>query len=121
MEYRALNLSGMLEKFSDHWAPRIISGFNNYYIKLVKVKGEFVWHSHAETDELFLVLEGNLEIHLRDGVVKLSRGEMFIVPKTVEHKPVAEDECRLMLIEPAGTLNTGEVVNERTAPEDVWI
>jgi mannose-6-phosphate isomerase-like protein (cupin superfamily) len=121
MEYKAINLQDKLERFSEHWAPRIISLFNDYHIKLVKVKGEFVWHDHPETDELFLVLDGSLTILFRDGQVALNAGEMFIVPKGVEHKPVAEEECHILLIEPAGTINTGNVVSELTAKDDVWI
>ena len=122
MEYQSISLSEKLANFSEHWKPKIISSFNDYRIKLVKIKGEFVWHHHAETDELFLVLEGNLEIHLRDGKVSLEAGEMFVVPKGVEHKPVAAEECQLMLIEPAGTVNTGNVQDAAmTAEEDVWI
>ncbi|MBI3739758.1 MAG: cupin domain-containing protein, partial [Chloroflexi bacterium] len=116
-----LNLKEKFSKFSDHWAPRIISGFNDYHIKLAKVQGEFVWHDHKDTDELFLVLDGSLTIMLRDGEVTLNAGEMFIVPKGVEHKPVAESECHILLIEPAGTVNTGEVASELTAKDNVWI
>jgi len=94
---------------------------NNYHFKLAKVQGEFVWHDHSETDEMFLVVKGRLEIHLRDGIVPLNEGEMYIVPKGVDHKPVAEQECHILLIEPAGTVNTGDVVNEKTSENDVWI
>ena len=121
MEFTSINLEDKLGKFSDHWVPRIISQFNNYHIKLVKVIGEFTWHDHSETDEFFLVLDGCLEIHLRGGKVKMEAGEMFVVPKGVEHKPVAEKECHLMLIEPAGTINTGREVNALTVQENIWI
>ncbi|HEX9840818.1 MAG TPA: cupin domain-containing protein [Anaerolineales bacterium] len=94
---------------------------NDYHFKVVKVQGEFVWHDHPETDEVFIVLKGQLEIQFRDGKVLLHEGEMFVVPKGVEHKPVAEKECRMMLVEPAGTINTGDVIDEKTAPNDVWI
>src|SRR5262245_39799312 len=104
MEYKAINLQEKLGKFSDHWAPRIISQFNDYHIKIAKVQGEFVWHDHKETDELFLVLDGSFKIMFRDGEVNLTPGEMFIVSKGVEHKPVAEKECHILLIEPAGTV-----------------
>ena len=116
-----INLKDKLGRFSDHWAPRIVSQFNDYHIKLVKVEGEFVWHNHPETDEFFLVLHGSLEIYLRDGKVKLNEGEIFVVPKGMEHKPYAEKECHLLLIEPAGTINTGGVIDELTAKDDVWI
>ena len=94
---------------------------NDYHFKLAKVQGEFVWHDHPATDEVFIVLNGQLEIHFRDGHVVLNEGEMFVVPKGVQHKPVAENECHILLIEPAGTVNTGDVVNEKTAPNDIWI
>ena len=121
MEYKAINLQNKLEKFSDQWAPRIIAQFNDYHIKLVKVKGEFVWHDHKETDELFIVLKGTLDILFSEGKTTLNAGEMYIVPRGVEHKPVAEQECHILLIEPAGTINTGEVVDALTAKEDVWV
>ncbi|NJC95269.1 MAG: cupin [Anaerolineales bacterium] len=121
MSYQSINLPEKLSKFSEHWSPRIIAQMNDYYIKLAKVQGEFVWHDHPETDEMFLVLNGSLDIHFRDGVVTLNAGEMYVVPKGVEHKPVAERECQIMLIEPAGTVNTGDVVDEKTAPNNIWI
>jgi mannose-6-phosphate isomerase-like protein (cupin superfamily) len=121
MPYQPINFQEKLTKFSDHWSPRIIAQMNDYHIKLAKVQGEFDWHSHPETDEMFLVVKGNLDIHFRDGMISLNEGEIFVVPKGVEHKPVAAMECHIMLIEPAGTVNTGGVVNERTAPNNVWI
>ena len=121
MEHVSINLQEKLSKFSEQWSPRIIAQMNDYHLKLVKVQGEFVWHSHPETDEVFLVVKGKLDIHLRDGKVTLGEGEIYVVPKGVEHKPVAEAECHILLIEPAGTVNTGDAVNERTAPNNVWI
>ena len=121
MNYQSLNLQEKLAKFSEHWSPKIVAQMNDYHFKVVKVQGEFVWHDHPETDEVFLVLKGQLDIHLREGKVTLQEGEMYVVPKGVEHKPVAESECHLLLIEPAGTVNTGDVVSENTAPTDVWI
>jgi len=94
---------------------------NNYHFKLAKVQGEFIWHDHPETDEVFIVVKGHLDIMFRDGEVSLYEGEMFVVPKGVEHKPFAENECHILLIEPAGTVNTGNVVDEKTAPNDIWI
>ena len=94
---------------------------NNYLFKLVKIQGEFIWHVHAETDEVFIVIEGNMEIHFRDGKVTISTGEMFVVPKGTEHKPYAANECKIMLVEPAGTVNTGDTKSEFTARNDVWI
>jgi len=116
-----LNLQEKLSKFSEHWSPRIIAQMNDYHFKVVKVQGEFVWHDHPETDEVFIVLHGSLDIHFRDGKVTLNEGEMYVVPKGVEHKPVAGSECHILLIEPAGTVNTGDVVSEKTAPHDDWI
>ena len=121
MDYQPINPQEKLAKFSKHWSPKIIAQMNDYHFKLAKVQGEFVWHDHPETDEVFLVLKGRLEIHFREGKVTLDEGEMYVVPKGVEHKPVAESECHIMLVEPAGTVNTGDVVNERTAENDVWI
>lgn len=94
---------------------------NDYHFKPVKIKGDFVWHSHAETDEVFIVIEGSMQISLRDGQVTLNAGEVFVVPKEIEHKPFAANECKLMLIEPIGTVNTGDAGGERTARNDTWI
>lgn len=121
MNYQPVNLQNKLTRFSEHWSPKIVAQMNDYHFKVVKVQGEFVWHDHPETDEVFLVLNGQLEIHFRDGRVILREGEMFVVPKGLEHKPVAESECQILLIEPAGTVNTGDVVSEKTARNDVWI
>lgn len=103
----AINLSEKLATFCDHWQPRTVAHFNDHDIMVVKAKGEFVWHSHAETDDLFLVLDGHLTIALRDGSVRLSPGELVVVPRRVDHRPIAEGECHLLLIEPTGTPNTG--------------
>ena len=121
MEYSSINLQEKLSKFSEYWSPKIIAQLNNYHLKLAKVQGEFVWHDHPETDEVFIVVKGQLDILFRDGKVSLNEGEMFVVPKGVEHKPVAENECHILLIEPAGTVNTGDVNDTLTAPNDVWI
>ncbi|MBL8098620.1 MAG: cupin domain-containing protein [Anaerolineales bacterium] len=121
MQYNSINLQQKLNLFSEHWSPKIIAQLNDYQLKLAKVQGEFVWHDHPETDEVFLVVKGQLTILFRDGEVKLNEGEMFVVPKGVEHKPVAENECHIMLIEPAGTVNTGDAESNLTAPNDVWI
>lgn len=104
----AIDLSEKLASFSDHWSPRAITQFNNCDVMVVKVKGEFVWHSHADTDDFFLVLKGNLAIQLRDRTISLGPGQMYVVPKGVEHRPVATEEVHLLLIEPAGTPNTGD-------------
>ncbi|QSB21865.1 cupin domain-containing protein [Pseudomonas sp. 15A4] len=94
---------------------------NEYQFKLARLEGEFLWHSHADTDETFIVLEGRLRIDFREGFVELNAGELYVVPKGVEHKPYAEKEVKLMLIEPSGVINTGSDTNERTAQNDVWI
>jgi mannose-6-phosphate isomerase-like protein (cupin superfamily) len=109
-----VNLSEKLALFSDLWSPKIVGELNGQHVKLVKLKGEFVWHNHPGEDELFLVLRGALAIHLRERVIHLREGEFFIVPRGVEHKPVAEDEAHVLLLEPVSTLNTGNVRNERT-------
>jgi mannose-6-phosphate isomerase-like protein (cupin superfamily) len=116
-----INFHEKLSLFSDLWSPRIVARMNDYHFKVVKIQGEFVWHEHPETDEVFIVLKGQLEIQLRDTSVLLNEGEMYVVQKHVEHKPVARDECHVLLVEPAGTINTGNVVDEKTAPNDVWI
>ena len=121
MNYQPINLQGKLSKFSEHWRPKNIAQMNDYHFKLVKIQGEFVWHSHADTDEVFIVLDGSMDIHLRDGKVTLTSGEMFIVPKGAEHMPYAASECSLLLIEPVGTINTGDASGDRTVLEPLWI
>jgi mannose-6-phosphate isomerase-like protein (cupin superfamily) len=121
MNYQSINFKEKLAKFSEQWSPKIIAQMNDYHFKIVKVQGEFIWHDHPDTDEVFVVLKGQLEIQFRDGSVLLKEGEMFVVPKGLEHKPVAEQECYILLVEPAGTVNTGDIVSERTAANDVWI
>jgi len=109
-----INLSEKLSRFTDHWSPKIIGELNGQQVKLAKLKGEFVWHAHEEEDELFLVLKGRLVIQLRDGDIVLDPGELAIVPRGVEHRPVADEEVHVLLFEPASTLNTGTLRNERT-------
>ena len=108
----SINLQEKLSKFSDHWAPKVIAEMNDYQFKLVKVEGEFIWHNHPDTDEVFIVIEGEMKIEFEDGTVELSQGEMYVVPKGVMHKPVAENECKIMLVEPRGVVNTGEEDSE---------
>jgi mannose-6-phosphate isomerase-like protein (cupin superfamily) len=108
MSAQAINLNDKLALFSEHWSPKVVSQFNGHDVMVVKVKGEFVWHSHPETDDFFMVLKGQLRIELRDGVVTLGPGELYVVPRGIEHRPVAEDEVELLLIEPVGTPNTGD-------------
>ena len=121
MNYVPLNFREKLAKFSDQWAPKVIAEMNDYQFKLVKVQGDFVWHDHKDTDEVFIVLDGQVTITFRDGAVELSAGEMFVVPKGVEHKPFAEHECYLLLVEPRGVINTGDGGGEKTADNDVWV
>jgi mannose-6-phosphate isomerase-like protein (cupin superfamily) len=103
-----INLSEKLKQFSDHFAPRTVTQFNGHDVMVVKLQGPFVWHKHDDTDDFFLVLEGTLDIELRDRIVTLRAGEMYVVPKGVEHRPVARNEVHLLLIEPTGTPNTGD-------------
>lgn len=117
----SINLAEKLEKFSDHWAPKIIAQMNDVQFKLAKIQGEFVWHSHAHTDEVFIVLKGSMAIRFRDRSVRLSQGELCVVPRGVEHKPFADEECHIMLVEPAGTVNTGDAGGALTAGDDDWI
>jgi len=121
VDYAPISLRDKFEKFHETFSPKVIARMNDYEFKLARVDGEFVWHSHADTDETFLVIDGTLVIELRDGAVSLSAGEMFVVPRGVEHRPRASAECKIMLIEPAGTVNTGDAGGDRTAPNDVWI
>lgn len=114
-------LSEKLFSIKEYWSPKIVGELNGQHVKVVKLKGSFVWHHHEDEDELFLVLKGILKIHLKDKTVHLNEGEFFIVPKGVEHKPAADDEVHLLLFEPAGTLNTGNITNELTVanPEKI--
>lgn len=123
MDYQnqAININNKLSKFNEYWSPKVISEMNDYQFKLVKLLGDFVWHSHNDTDEVFIVIEGEMKIEFRDGEVTLSKGEMYVVPKGVEHKPFAEKECQVMLVEPKGVVNTGDHQGELTAENDVWI
>ncbi len=119
--YNCINFRDKLSLFDDHFSPRVIAEMNDYQFKLVKAEGEFVWHDHPETDEVFIILEGSLDIEFRDRKVTLNSGEMFVVPKGVEHRPVAKQECHLLLVEPKGVVNTGGSGGELTAQNDVWI
>lgn len=116
-----INLKDKLAKFSDHWSPKVIAELNDYQFKLVKIQGEFVWHNHPDTDEVFIVIEGSMKIEFENETVQLNEGEMLVVPKGVEHKPYADSECKVMLVEPRGVVNTGDADSELTADNDVWI
>lgn len=119
--YSPINLRAKLARFTDHWAPRVVAEMNDYQFKLAKIQGEFVWHRHDDTDEVFIVIDGRMAIEFRDGRVELQTGEMFVVPRGTEHRPVAADECRIMLVEPRGVVNTGAAGGAYTAPNDVWV
>ena len=111
----AVDLDEKFDLFSEHWSPKLVARLNDYEVKLVKVKGEFVWHTHEDTDELFLVVEGRLTIQLRDRDVTLGPGQLFVVPRGVEHCPRADDEVKVLLLEPSGVVNTGDAGGELTA------
>jgi len=117
----AINFSEKFSKFSEHWSPKIIARMNDCHFKLVKFRGEFVWHEHIDTDEAFIVLDGEMVMHFRNDDVPVKKGEMIVIPKGVQHKTSAKDECRVMLVEAAGTVNTGDAGGDKTAPTDSWI
>jgi len=121
VDYQAINLANKLNLFSEQWQPKVIAEMNDYQFKFVKLEGDFVWHDHPDTDETFLVLEGEVRIDFRDGAVTLKEGELYVVPKGVEHKPFAEREAKVLLIEPKGVVNTGDAEVDMTAENDVWI
>ena len=121
MNYTSINFQQKFALFNEQWKPKVIAEMNDYQFKVVKLQGDFIWHDHKDTDETFIVLEGDLRIDFRDGAVHVSTGEMFVVPKGVEHKPYTEQEVKLLLIEPRGVRNTGQEGGERTAANDDWI
>ena len=116
-----INLQDKLSLFSEHWTPKIVEELNDYQIKLVKIQGEFVWHNHPDTDEVFIVIEGSMNIEFENETVQLNEGEMLVGPKGVVHKPYADSECKVMLVEPRGVVNTGDADSELKADNDVWI
>jgi mannose-6-phosphate isomerase-like protein (cupin superfamily) len=118
MAHHGINLAERFSRFTEQWSPKVVARLNDYEIKIVRIQGEFVWHAHDDTDELFLVLAGELTIRLRDGDVVLSAGEMYVVPRGVEHCPVATDEVQAVLIEPTGVVNTGDTGGPLTAGYD---
>lgn len=119
--HEAINLADKLARFSEHWSPRVIAEMNDYQFKLVKLQGEFVWHTHEHTDEVFMVVHGRMQIGFRDRDVDLGPGEMVVVPRGVEHITRAEHECHALIIEPRGVVNTGQAGGELTAKNDVWV
>ena len=118
---KPINIYSKFNKFDDYWSPKVISEMNNYQFKLVKIKGEFVWHNHKYTDETFIVIEGAMLLKFRDKDIELSAGEMFVVPKGVDHKPYAANECKILVIEPRGVINTGNAGGELTINEEQWV
>jgi len=121
MKREAISFQQKFSLFTDQWQPKVVAEMNDYQFKVVRLEGDFIWHDHQDTDETFIVLEGKLRIDFRDGAVNLSAGEMFVVQKGVEHKPFADGEVKLLLIEPRGVTNTGTETSDRTAQNDVWI
>ena len=118
---KKINLEEKFAMFNEHWTPKIITELNDYQIKIVKVEGDFVWHDHSDTDEFFLIIEGTLFIEFEGETMELNAGELYVVPKGVQHRPYALEECKVMLIEPRGVVNTGEAESDLTATNDVWI
>lgn len=121
MRNRAVDIAERMSRVTTQWSPKVIARLNDYEIKAVKVQGEFVWHTHPDTDELFLVVDGELTIQLRDGDVSLRPGQLYVVPRGVEHCPRATGEVQALLIEPTGTVNTGDAGGSRTAAYDDWL
>ena len=122
MIQKSINFKNKFEKFNDYWSPKVISEMNSYQFKLVKVNGEFIWHKHTDTDEAFIVIHGKLTIQFRDRKVDIDEGEMYVVPKNTEHKPMALNECHIMIIEPKEVKNTGNKTDaDLEAENDIWI
>lgn len=121
MDAKVINFKEKFTLFAEYWSPKIVAQMNDYHFKIAKIQGEFVWHKHDETDETFIVIAGKMRIDLRDGTAFLQTGEMIVVPKGMEHKPIAEEECHILLIEPAGTVNTGDTGGEMTVEKVEWI
>ena len=116
-----INLQSKFKLFSEHWSPKVIAEMNDYQFKLVKIKGEFIWHKHKDADEVFIVIEGSMGIEFKDRTIELNKGEMFVVKKSEEHKPFSIKECKVLIIEPRGVINTGDSGGELTSANDVWI
>ena len=118
---KKINLKSKFQKFTDQWSPKVIEEMNDYQFKLVKIENDFTWHKHDDTDETFLVIEGKMGIEFEDQTVELSEGEMIVIPKGKKHKPYADKEAKIMIIEPKGVTNTGDVINDFTAENDQWV
>ena len=117
----AINLTDKFSLITEQWDPKVIAQLNDYHLKIAKIEGEFIWHSHPDTDEVFLVVEGCLTIHLRGEDLQLEKGELCVIPRGVEHKPAALQECQILMVEPAGTLNTGDAGGDRMVEDVEWI
>ena len=118
---KPINIQSKFELFNEHWSPKVIAELNDYQFKLVKIKGQFTWHEHKETDEVFLVIEGSMGIEFKDNTLTLKEGEMIVVKKGEQHKPFAFEECKVLIIEPRGVINTGDSGGDLTSENDVWI
>ena len=118
---KKINLKSKFQKFTDQWSPKVIEEMNDYQFKLVKIENDFTWHKHDDTDETFLVIEGKMGIEFEDQTVELSEGEMIVIPKGKKHKPYADKEAKIMIIEPKGITNTGDVTNDFTTENDQWV
>ena len=118
---KKINLKSKFQEFTDQWSPKVIEEMNDYQFKLVKIENDFTWHKHDDTDETFLVIEGKMGIEFEDQTIELSEGEMIVVPKGIKHKPYADKEAKIMIIEPKGVTNTGDVTNDFTAENDKWV
>ncbi len=121
MPNSAINLLEKFRLFNDFWQPRVVAELNDYQVKLARIEGEFIWHDHADTDELFICLEGRLTLEMHDGNVDLGPGDLYVVPRGVPHRPVAHGECKILLLEPRGVVNTGSEESDRKAENDRWI
>ena len=118
---KKINLASKYKRIKEHWSPKVVAEMNDYQFKLAKIKNDFIWHSHEDTDETFIVMEGKIYIEFEDETVELSEGEMIVVPKGKKHRPYADEEAKIMLIEPKGVRNTGDIVSDLTSDDNQWI
>ena len=118
---KKINIKHKFLNLSEYWSPKVLAEMNDYQFKIARIKGEFIWHNHSETDEVFIVIEGSMKILLKGETIQLSKGDLYVVPKGMDHKPVAEKECKLMLVELKGTKNTGSETHKLTAEDNQWI
>ena len=118
---KKINFKSKFDKFNDHWSPKVIAEMNDYQFKLAKIKDDFIWHEHKDTDEVFIVISGVIWIEFKDETIQINTGEMIVVPKGTKHRPYATEEAQIMLVEPKGVVNTGDIESDLTAPNDQWI